>query len=311
MQPHNESESADTRSPIPPVTDVLLVGVPANGWAIALASGPDRPGRPRCLLGQLLGHSSSTTFPGAKRQRASGIFGPSGAACRARIRPLVDWSFAVNYAIKGGSNTWGYHAVNLAVHLAAAFALFGVVRRTPHAGRLAARFAGSAWGLALAVALLWVVHPLQTQGVTYVYQRYEAMVGLFVLLTLYGFIRGQSTQRRSDGTSPRWPVVCWRSPARKWPHRPAVGPLVRSGVGGLILAQIVRRRWKYYAALLGTWPILAALMLGQAIGSPVRPSGGEKRYAAAICAEPSRESSPIICGSVSGPPDNASTTAGR
>ena len=43
--------------------------------------------------------------------------------------------------------------------------------------------------LALAVAAIWLVHPLQTESVTYIYQRLEALMGLFYLLTLYSFIR--------------------------------------------------------------------------------------------------------------------------
>ena len=44
-------------------------------------------------------------------------------------RPLVSLSLAVNYAW-GGLNPWGYHAVNLAIHILAAWTLFGLVRRT-------------------------------------------------------------------------------------------------------------------------------------------------------------------------------------
>ena len=39
--------------------------------------------------------------------------------------------------------------------------------------------------LAWSIALLWVVHPLQTQSVTYIVQRGESMMGLFYLATVY------------------------------------------------------------------------------------------------------------------------------
>jgi tetratricopeptide (TPR) repeat protein len=112
-------------------------------------------------------------------------------------RPFVNFSFAVNYAI-GGLQVWGYHAVNVAIHIMAGLTLFGIVRRTL-ASRLAAqRFQISdfrsemsepTW-LALTVALLWTVHPLQTESVTSIVQRTESLMGLFYLLTLYCFIRG-------------------------------------------------------------------------------------------------------------------------
>ncbi len=53
-----------------------------------------------------------------------------------------------------------------------------------------ARLQSDATSLALAIALLWTVHPLQTEAVTYVVQRAESLMGLLYLLTLYCFIRG-------------------------------------------------------------------------------------------------------------------------
>jgi len=41
----------------------------------------------------------------------------------------LNLTFALNYAV-GKLNPWGYHAVNLAIHILAALALFGIVRRT-------------------------------------------------------------------------------------------------------------------------------------------------------------------------------------
>ena len=110
-------------------------------------------------------------------------------------RPVLALSLALNHAT-GGLHVTGYHAVNLAIHVLAALALFGVVRRTLSAPPLAQRFAGAASPLALAVALLWLVHPLQTQAVTYVVQRCESQMGLFVLLALYAAIRAFASPRR-------------------------------------------------------------------------------------------------------------------
>ena len=95
-------------------------------------------------------------------------------------RPLINLSLAVNYAISG-LNPWSYHVGNVAIHLLAGLALFGIVRRTlliPHS---------TSW--AFAAALLWTLHPLQTESVTFVIQRTECLMGLFYLLTLYCFIR--------------------------------------------------------------------------------------------------------------------------
>jgi hypothetical protein len=58
-----------------------------------------------------------------------------------------------------------------------------------------------ALGLALAVALLWLVHPLNTEAVTYIIQRAESLMGLFYLLTLYCFIRGAKSEGNTPGAS--------------------------------------------------------------------------------------------------------------
>ncbi len=44
-------------------------------------------------------------------------------------RPLLNLSFAANYAVNG-LNVWGYHVANLAIHVLAALLLFGILRRT-------------------------------------------------------------------------------------------------------------------------------------------------------------------------------------
>ena len=111
---------------------------------------------------------------------------PPWAPLKESTRPTAAWTFAVNYAL-GGLRVEGYHAVNLLIHLSAGLVLLGVARRT-----LKPYFASSDW-LALAIALLWTVHPLQTEAVTYIVQRQEALMGLFYLLTLYGFIRATGT----------------------------------------------------------------------------------------------------------------------
>jgi hypothetical protein len=57
-------------------------------------------------------------------------------------RPVVSLSLAINYALAapGGLDPWGYHLVNLLVHLAAGLTLFGVVRRTLLSAPLVARY---------------------------------------------------------------------------------------------------------------------------------------------------------------------------
>jgi tetratricopeptide (TPR) repeat protein len=104
-------------------------------------------------------------------------------------RPVVNLSLAVNYAISGTA-VWSYHAVNLAIHIMAGLVLFGILRRTPTRKRFMAFSA-----MAFLAALLWTVHPLVTESVTYIVQRAESLMGLFYLLTLYCFVRGAAVVR--------------------------------------------------------------------------------------------------------------------
>lgn len=113
-------------------------------------------------------------------------------------RWVVDLTFRLNYTL-GGFNVTDYRAVNLVIHIACALLLFGIIRRTLKLPRLHERFAGSATGLAAATALFFVAHPLQTASVTYVCQRYESVMALCLLATLYTFIRAvtSSASRKS------------------------------------------------------------------------------------------------------------------
>jgi len=103
-------------------------------------------------------------------------------------RPIVNLTFAVNYAI-GGLDVRGYHAGNIAIHVICALLAFGVIRRTLDLPRMRDRFGGSAANVACAVALLWVVHPLNSEVVDYLTERTESLMALFYLLTLYASIR--------------------------------------------------------------------------------------------------------------------------
>lgn len=109
-------------------------------------------------------------------------------------RPLLNLSFALNYAW-GGLDVGGYHAVNLAIHALAALVLYGALRRTLALPVIPPRVAAAAEPLALAVGVLWAVHPLQTSAVTYLSQRAESLMGLFYLLTWYTFIRAATSAR--------------------------------------------------------------------------------------------------------------------
>jgi protein O-mannosyl-transferase len=168
-------------------------------------------------------------------------------------RPLGNFSLAINYALDG-TRVQGYHALNLLIHLLAGATLFGVVRRTLLQPSLRGRFGPAAPWLALTVAVLWVVHPLQTESVTYVIQRVESLMGLCYLLTVYCFIRGVDSPQPA-----RWQaaavLACLAGMASK--EVMVSAPLMvllydRTFYSGSFREALRRRAW-FYAALAATW----------------------------------------------------------
>jgi len=175
-------------------------------------------------------------------------------------RPLINLSLAINYAL-GGYNVWGYHALNLTVHILAGLTLLGIVRRTLLQRALRERFGAAANELALASAILWTVHPLQTESVTYIIQRAESITGLFYLLTLYCFIRSAGSQR------PRlWyglsATACALGMASK--EMMVTAPLMVLLYDRAFISdsfwEAWRRRWRVYVALASTWVLLGLVL---------------------------------------------------
>jgi hypothetical protein len=175
-------------------------------------------------------------------------------------RPVVALSLALNYAV-GRLNVWGYHAVNLTLHLVSALLVLGIVRRTLLSPRLLSRYGPEASWLALAVALVWMAHPLLTESVTYITQRTELFVGLFLLLTLYCVIRsaGSNAPQRWGAAAV---VSCALGMASK--EVMVVAPILvllydRAFLSGSVREAFRKRLW-LYGGLSLTWVVLVALM---------------------------------------------------
>ncbi len=118
-----------------------------------------------------------------------------------RIVPSA--TLVLNYRL-GGYEPFGYHIGNFAVHLLTAggvFALALVLCRTP---RLSAAWPPSrALLLATAAGLVVACHPLQTQAVTYIIQRYASMAALFYVWAVVCFLHARLRARGLQPGSPR------------------------------------------------------------------------------------------------------------
>ena len=174
-------------------------------------------------------------------------------------RPLVNLSFALDYAI-GGLDVTGYHAVNVAWHVACAWLLFAVVRRTLELPRVRPRVAAPPADVALAATLLWAVHPLTSEVVDYITQRTESMMAFFALLTLYAALRAHDAPRR------RWTALavlaCLAGTVCK--ETIAVAPLLVVLHDRVFVfeswREAVRTRGQLYLGLGASWLVLAGLV---------------------------------------------------
>ena len=175
-------------------------------------------------------------------------------------RPLLNLSFAIDYAI-GGTRTWSYHVTNLVIHVLNGLLLLGILRRTFCLPVLRPQLGNAALGLALAISLLWVLHPLQTESVTYIIQRAESLAAMFYLAVFYCVIRGIESPRAA-----LWyilaVVACFLGMATK--ETLATVPILvllydRTLVSGSFGASI-RRRPGLYFGLAVSWRLLLGLV---------------------------------------------------
>jgi hypothetical protein len=181
------------------------------------------------------------------------------------LRFVGDLSFAISYRLFGDRPA-GYHAVNLAIHVANALLVFWLVRlllRTEPMRRNQRPDAGAR--IALLAGLLFVAHPLQTQAVTYVVQRYASLAATFFLLAICGYVRFRLASARRE--SIRWYALFVASAgAAMWTKENAfVLPVAAALVELLFFSAPVRRRLAFFSPFL----LGAAAAIGFALASGV------------------------------------------
>jgi protein O-mannosyl-transferase len=103
-------------------------------------------------------------------------------------RPLVNLTFAIDYSLCQ-LDPRCYRVFNIVVHVCSAVLLGAIVGRTLRLPYFNARFGIASEPLSWIVAVLWALHPLQTETVVYITQRTELLVGFFYLGTMYCSLR--------------------------------------------------------------------------------------------------------------------------
>jgi hypothetical protein len=110
--------------------------------------------------------------------------------------PLTRLTWSLNYVL-GGMNPWGYHLVNVLLHAANAAIFYVVARRL-----LAAATTGGAQdarrrpeieaGAAVA-AIVFGVHPLRVEPVSWITGRADLLCALFALVAVWSYLRSVET----------------------------------------------------------------------------------------------------------------------
>jgi len=177
-------------------------------------------------------------------------------------RPIGAWTFALNYSL-GGLSVAGYHAFNLAIHVAAGLVLFGLVRRTLALEPLRERWAAHADLLGALTAALFLLHPIQTKAVTFIVQRLESLTALLYLVTLYALVRGAADAARVR----RWSALAVGACALGMGVKEVMvsAPLAALLYDRAFLSGSLRGAWRarrgLHLALASTWALLALFVL--------------------------------------------------
>jgi hypothetical protein len=124
-------------------------------------------------------------------------------------RPVLDVTFAVNYYF-GKLNVFGYHLVNLLLHMINGVMLYFIVLRTIN---LMSGDHTRGIKVPLYTSLIFVAHPVQTQAVTYIVSRSSVLATFFYLLSLllfiYAFRQGEKHEGKRTETSGNMPSTLY------------------------------------------------------------------------------------------------------
>jgi len=109
-------------------------------------------------------------------------------------RPVANISFALNYYFDG-LEVRGYHVVNIIIHLLAGIMLYYFVKKTLSIPLVRDKL-GEAGFIPFFTALIWMVHPLHTQSVTYIIQRMNSMAVMFFIMAMLFYVKARLSPER-------------------------------------------------------------------------------------------------------------------
>jgi protein O-mannosyl-transferase len=168
------------------------------------------------------------------------------------VRPVVYLSIMFNYMLSG-LNVIGWHIFNIAVHIANSFFVYLLVLWTLNRPVLVNAYENKARRMALFAALLFGVHPIQTESVTYIITRTELLATFFYLATFLLFIKGTEKNKFSYYLGAAFTALCAMG-SKEWA---VTLPAVLMLYDFFFLAEgsirSLRSRWMAYVLIMLTW----------------------------------------------------------
>lgn len=183
-----------------------------------------------------------------------------------QVRPLLMLTFWANFQQSGAEFTFGYHLVNVFLHFCNAIFTFLIVRRVlgwAAVEEMRARI------LAFFAAGLFLLHPLQTESVSYVASRSETLSVFFVLAALAVFV----TRSGPAASIPRIAALLalFAAAGLSKEHTavlPALFLLTDYYWNFEFSPATIRRNWKLYVPIAAGAAFFAALVLSLLRGNP-------------------------------------------
>lgn len=118
----------------------------------------------------------------------------SGGTITNRLyRPIPCLTFAINWYF-GKDEVFGYHVVNILVHILTANLLFLTILNILKSPNLIKHYQGQENFIAFLAAVLWAINPVQVQAVTYIVQRMASMAAMFYILGIYFYVKTRLSQ---------------------------------------------------------------------------------------------------------------------
>lgn len=210
-------------------------------------------------------------------------------------RPLASLSLAIDYAA-GGLDARGYHMTNLALHIMCAWLVLALVRRTGVRWNAVHDRRVDAGLVSMAAALLWAVHPLNSEVVNYIAQRTESLMALGYLLTLYAAFRAAPAAASGEaaaGGNRQQGRAAWEAAAVAAclagglaKESIATAPIVVVLFDRIFLFDSWQTQWRHrrrlYAALACAWSVVGVTVASGARASVVGFSSGVSPWTYAL-----------------------------